>query len=64
MKRLIIAAIALVSLSGCATALTPRPGESPCVFGRRVIEEAQRRVDQARRAAETVCPLLDLSQIR
>lgn len=53
MKRLILAACAL-ALSSCAT-VGPRPGETPCDYGRRVMDEAQRRLDQARAGAETVC---------
>lgn len=60
MKRLFVASLAL-ALSGCATvaAVGPRPGETPCSYGRRVMDQAQRRLDQARTAAETVCPYVD-----
>jgi uncharacterized protein YceK len=57
MKRLLVASLAL-ALSGCAT-VGPRPGESPCAYGRRVMDDAQRRLDQARSAAETVCPYIE-----
>lgn len=61
MKKLLCGALACALLSGCATvgALTPRKGESPCAFGRRMMDEAQRKVDQARDAAELVCPPID-----
>jgi uncharacterized protein YceK len=57
MKHLILAACAL-ALSGCATmgaSIGPRPGETPCAYGRRVLDETQRRLEQARLTAETVC---------
>jgi hypothetical protein len=59
MKNLILAACAL-ALCSCATAgavVGPRPGETPCDYGRRVLDEAQRRLDQAQAAAGTVCTL-------
>lgn len=57
MKRLTIAGLAL-ALSGCAT-VGPQPGESPCAYGRRVMDEAQRRLDQARWAVATTCPAME-----
>lgn len=66
MKRLLVASLALAlsgCLSGCmgvgAAQISPRAGESPCAYGRRVLDEAQRRLDQARAAAETVCPYVE-----
>lgn len=60
MKRTFIIAACALALSGCATtrdAITPRPGETPCDYGRRVLDEAQRRLDQAHATAATVCTL-------
>jgi hypothetical protein len=57
MKHLILAACA-AALSSCATTgamIGPRPGESPCAYGRRILDEAQHRLDQAQAAAATVC---------
>lgn len=58
MKRLIVASMALALTSGCAT-VGPRPGETPCAFGRRVMDTAQQRLDQARAASETACALVE-----
>ncbi len=62
MKQLLVAGLAL-ALSGCvgmgALQVGPRPGESLCAYGRRVMDQAQRRLDQARAAAETVCPYVE-----
>lgn len=63
MKRLIVASLALALLSGCAgmggLQVGPRPGETPCAYGRRVMDEAQHKLDQARGAAETVCSVVE-----
>jgi hypothetical protein len=63
MKRLIVASLALALLSGCAgmggLQVGPRAGESPCAYGRRVMDETQRRLDQARAAAEVTCTIVE-----
>lgn len=61
MKRAIHASIALAVLSGCTT-IGPRPGETPCDYGRRVMAEAQRRLDQAQSATASTCAMLELRQ--
>ena len=61
MKRILCAGLALALLPGCAT-VGPRPGETPCGYGRRVMDEAQRRLDQARFAAAAGCSMIEVSQ--
>ncbi len=46
------------ALAGCATVSGPRAGESPCAFGRRLLDEAQQRLDQARATAELTCAIV------
>jgi uncharacterized protein YceK len=65
MKKLILGALACALPSGCAgmaVKIGPRPGESPCAYGRRVMDEAQRRLDQARGAADMACSIASVAR--
>jgi hypothetical protein len=52
---------AACALASCQTVpnVGPRPGESACAYGRRILNEAQRRLDQASATAATVCTLAE-----